>query len=95
MWVRKRAEWPAGMAWWTRFVAITVLPRPRGATPSTFSRCARNSSVRTLRRSGDGSLRTPLEAPELRVPKAGCKHGGKTVQAIWEIHPVLTLKWAQ
>ena len=30
-----------------------------------------------------------------QFPKAGCKHGGKAVQTIWEIHPVLALKWAQ
>ena len=37
--VRKRAEWPARIASWTRFLAIIVLPRPCGATTITFSRC--------------------------------------------------------
>ena len=30
-----------------------------------------------------------------QFPKAGCQHGGKAVQTIWETHPVLALKWAQ
>ena len=44
--VRKRAEWPARIASWTRFLAIIVLPRPCDATTMTFSRW-RKSSVRT------------------------------------------------
>ena len=36
--VMKRAEWPARMASWTRFLASIVLPRPCGATRMAFSR---------------------------------------------------------
>ena len=28
-------------------------------------------------------------------PKKGCTHGGADVQTLWELHPVLAVKWAQ
>src|SRR6266542_1375295 len=45
--VTRRAEWPARIAWWTRFLASRVLPSPCAATMITFSRCTRKSSVKT------------------------------------------------
>jgi hypothetical protein len=29
-----------------------------------------------------------------RDKKAGCQHGGAQVKTLWELHPVLALKWA-
>jgi hypothetical protein len=29
-----------------------------------------------------------------KFPKAGCKHGGERVQTLWEMHPVLAIRFA-
>ena len=58
-----RAEWPARIAWWTRFLASIVLPRPCAATRITFSRLVRKSRDKTRSTVGRSPWAAATTAP--------------------------------